>query len=163
MFRSLRNWLDFKVIFGAIVFALCVFTVLLGILWSTKAKTLSQEPATALLNVIEAPTETEPAPAMTVTPTINPLSSQETQLPGGEISVGDYVQVSGTGGEGLRLHATAGVSSKVDYIAIDSEVFLVKDGPIDADGYTWWLLQDPFTENGVGWGVVNYLSVVQNP
>jgi len=81
----------------------------------------------------------------------------------GEIKIGDYVQVTGTGGDGLRLHETAGVASKVNYIAIDSEVFIVKDGPVDADGYVWWELQDPYTDDMVGWGVANYLAVVQNP
>jgi hypothetical protein len=71
--------------------------------------------------------------------------------------------VSGTGGTGLRLHKEAGVSSEVDYVAIEAEVFLVEDGPLDADGYVWWLLQDPFTDNVVGWGAANYLAVVQNP
>ena len=163
MFKSLRNWLNGKVILGAMVFALCVFTVLLGILWSAKAKAITQAPATAMLNIIEALIETPTALVRTATPTTTPFSSQQAPLPGGEISIGDYVQVSGTGGDGLRLHATAGVSSEADYVALDSEVFLVKDGPSDADGYTWWLLQDPYTNNAVGWGVSNYLSVIQNP
>jgi hypothetical protein len=163
MFRSLRIWLNYKVILGAIVFALIVFTIFLGILWSAKSKNIPQAPATALLNVIEAPTETPPAPAMTMTPTMNPSASQVVPLPTVEIDIGDYVQVSGTGGDGLRLHTTAGVSGEVQLTAIDAEVFLVKDGPIEADGYVWWLLQDPYTVDVGGWGVENYLIVVQNP
>lgn len=163
MFRLMRNWLNLKVLFGGILFAVCVFAVLLGILWSAKAKNISQAPATALLNVIEVPTETPPAPVMTPTPNLEPTPGQGEPLPSGEIVVGDYVQVTETGGDGLRLHATAGVSGEVHYFAIDSEVFLVKDGPIDADGYVWWLLQDPYTESVAGWGVANYLAVVQNP
>jgi len=163
MFRSIRDWFNFKVIFGAIFFAMCVFTVLLGLLWSAKAKTIVEIPATALLNIIEAPTETLPAPIRTLTPTLDASSTQQAPVPGGDINIGDYVQVSGTGGDGLRLHVTAGVSGEVKYIAIDTEVFLVKEGPVDADGYVWWLLQDPYTDNSVGWGVGNYLSVVTNP
>jgi hypothetical protein len=156
-------WLNLKVILGAIVFGIGVFGVLLGLLWSAKAKTISQAPAPAILNIIEAPTETSPVPMATPTITPEPTSSQQLPTPGGEIIVGDYVQVTGTGGAGLRLHATAGVSSEVYYLAIDSEVFLVKDGPITADGYVWWLLQDPYSENAGGWGVANYLAVRQNP
>jgi hypothetical protein len=163
MFGSLKKYLNFKVIFGAIVFALCIFAFMLGILWSLKTDAIPQAPATALLNIIDAPTGTPPASAISPTPTVENLSTQPVPLPGSEIKIGDYVQVSGTGGDGLRLHAIAGVASKVDYIAIDSEVFLVKEGPTDADGYMWWLLKDPFTENTVGWGVANYLSVIQNP
>lgn len=162
MFRSIRNWLNIKVILGAIIFAVCVFAILLAILWSAKAKNVPVVPATAMLNIIEVPTVTPPAPVTTPTPTAEATSARQPPTPGGEINVGDYVQVSGTGGDGLRLHVTAGVSSEVKYIAIESEVFLVKDGPIDADGYVWWLLQDPYSENG-GWGVANYLAVRQNP
>jgi len=142
---------------------MCVFTVLLGLLWSAKAKTIVEIPATALLNIIEAPTETLPAPIKSLTPTLDASSSPQVPVRVAEINLGDYVQVSGTGGDGLRLHATAGVSGEVRYIAIDTEVFLVKEGPIDADGYVWWLLQDPYTNNSVGWGVENYLNVVENP
>ena len=163
MFRSLRQWLSFKVILGAILFAICVFGVLLGVLWSAKGRNSSNTPATAILSIIEAPTITPVAPITTPTPTPDPTSAQNVPMPSGDILVGDYVQVTGTGGDGLRVHATAGLTSKVQYIAIDTEVFLVRDGPIDADGYTWWLLQDPYTENAVGWGVANYLAIVSNP
>ena len=83
---------------------------------------------------------------------LTPTSSQPVPPPSSDIAIGDYVQVSGTGGDGLRLHKEAGVSSEVRYIAIESEVFLVKDGPIDTDGYIWWLLQDPYTDNAGGLG-----------
>lgn len=148
---------------GAIIFAVCVISALLLLLWSAKAKTIAQAPATAILNIIEAPTETPPLPMATATSTPEPTSSQQLPTPGGEIRLGDYVQVSGTGGDGLRLHAAAGVTSEVRYLAIDSEVFVVKEGPIDADGYVWWLLEDPYTEGSVGWGVANYLAVMKNP
>jgi hypothetical protein len=163
MFRSLRQWVNFKVILSAILFAVCVFGALLGILWSAKAKNIPNAPATAILNIIKAPTITPPVPITTPTLTPEPTSTQDVPLPSGVIVVGDYVQVTGTGGDGLRLHATAGVSSEVHYTAMDAEVFLVKDGPIETDGYVWWLLQDPYTENSVGWGVANYLAVVSNP
>ncbi len=163
MFRRIRSLFNIKVIFGAIVFAGVVFAVFIGGLWSGKANRIAQAPATAILNIIEAPTNTPIAPKTTSTPISAPTSTGQALPPSGDISIGDYVQVSGTGGDGLRLHDTAGVSSKVRYIAIDSEVFTVNDGPLEADGYVWWLLQDPYTENAAGWGVSNYLVVVQNP
>jgi hypothetical protein len=163
MFKFLRNLINIKVILGAIVFGVGVFAILVGILWTSKAKSITQVPATAILSIIEAPTGTPLAAITTPTPILTPTASQNTPLPSGDIAIGNYVQVSGTGGDGLRLHNTAGVSSKVNYIAIEAEVFLVKDGPIDADGYIWWELKDPYTDNAVGWGVANYLIVVQNP
>jgi hypothetical protein len=163
MFKIIRNLLNIKVIIGAIIFAVGVFAILVAILWSAKAKNINQVPATAILHVIEAPTVTPLGPIATQTPLATPTSSQQVPPAGGNFATGDYVQVSGTGGDGLRLHKEAGVSSESRYIAIEAEVFLVKDGPIVADGYTWWLLQEPYTENAVGWGVGNYLVVVQNP
>jgi hypothetical protein len=61
------------------------------------------------------------------------------------------------------MHASAAVASEVRYVAIESEVFLVKDGPIEADGYTWWQLEDPYNKTMVGWGVSIYLSTTRNP
>jgi len=163
MFRSIRSWVNVKVVFGGIIFAVCVFAILLGVLWSVRAQNIRIAPSTALLSVIEVPTSTPPIPVSTPMPTQAPTSEQQEPLPMGVIKIGDYVQVTGTGGDGLRLHETAGVAGKVNYVSIDTEVFKVKDGPVDADGYVWWELQDPYTDNVVGWGVANYLAVVQNP
>ena len=163
MFKILRKNLNIKVILGAVIFAGGLFLILVAILWSVKAKSITQVPSTAILSIIEAPTETPLAPMSTPTQIEKPTSSQQAPPPSGDIVIGDYVQVSGTGGDGLRLHNSAGVSSEVRYIAIEAEVFIVKDGPIDVDGYLWWLLQDPYTDNAVGWGVGNYLVIVQNP
>ncbi len=163
MFRFLKSSFNIKVIIGAILFAVCIFAILLWMLWSAKAKSPSQSAPTAILNIIVAPTRTSLVPTATVTPTGAPTTSPGVPTPSGDVAVGDYVQVKGTGGDGLRLHSSAGVSSSVRYVAIEAEVFLVKSGPNEADGYKWWLLEDPYTKNEVGWGVANYLTIVQNP
>ncbi len=163
MIKNLRGLFNIKVIFGGIIFSVGVFAVFVGILWSAKASGNSPAPATAILNVIEAPTATPIVPMQTPTHVTTPESSQQAPPPSGDIAIGDYVQVSGTGGEGLRLHKAARVSSEVQYVAIDTEVFTVKDGPVEADGYVWWQLQDPYTDKAAGWGVSNYLVVVPNP
>ena len=163
MIKTLKNYLNIKIILAALIFALVVFGVFVGLLWSSRAKMNSQTPATAILNIIDAPTETPLAQLATPTLAETPTATQPVPPQSGDIAIGDYVQVSGTGGDGLRLHKSAGISSEVQYIAIESEVFVVKDGPINADGYIWWLLQDPYSENATGWGVANYLAIVQNP
>jgi hypothetical protein len=158
--KSIRSLLNFKVIMGGILFAIVVFASLVAVLWSARAKDMATVPATAILKVIEAPTATVIAPEPTATSAATP---QQEPAPAANISIGNYVQVTGTGGDGLRLHDSASVSSKARYVALEAEVFIVKDGPIEADGYIWWYLQDPYSSDSAGWGVANYLTVVQNP
>ena len=161
--KNLRSLVNFKVIFGAIVFAVLIFSMLVAVLWTAKATEISAVPATAIVKVIEAPTATKIPPQQTPTSQPTPGEAGQEPAPIANLTIGNYVQVSGTGGDGLRLHESAGVSSKVQYIAMESEVFVVKDGPMDADGYVWWLLEDPYSENASGWGVANYLAIIQNP
>ena len=165
MMRFIRYVLNFKVLLAGIIFGVVVFAILIGILYSARNPGLPAAPATAILKIIEAPTQTPPGIIPTGTPTTMPSTSQVAPTPTGDssITIGKYVQVTGTSGDGLRLHSSPGVSTKVNYVAIDAEVFVVKDGPTDADGYVWWQLQDPYNNNSGGWGVANYLMVVQNP
>ncbi len=163
MLKSLLRLVNIKVILGGVVLAVCVFAVLVWVLWSARARDLNPVPVTAILNIVDAPTSTPIAPMATLTPTPQATRSADVPLPGVEISIGEYVQVKGTGGSGLRLHASPGVASDVRYVAIDAEVFVVKDGPVDADGYKWWQLQDPYTASVGGWGVADYLAVVKSP
>jgi hypothetical protein len=161
--KSSGKFLNLKVLLAAVVFGLGLVAVLMVIIFSAKSGNIAQAPATAIVKIVQAPTQTLPGMTITLTPTLAPTASPSTPTPSGDIAIGNYVQVSGTGGDGLRLHNNANVGSKVNYVAIDAEVFIVMDGPIEADGYIWWELQDPVSKNAVGWGVANYLSVVQNP
>jgi hypothetical protein len=163
MFASFKGWLNLKVILAGVIFALCAFGLLVGIIWSQRSKNFNPSPSTAILSVIELPTITPTLPFIAPTPTQESNIQTPEPIPGGVIKLGDYVQVTGTGGDGLRIHDTAGVASKVHYVALDNEVFIVFEGPVDADGYVWWNLKDPFSDAAIGWGVGNYLAVVPNP
>jgi hypothetical protein len=48
-------------------------------------------------------------------------------------------------------------------VGIEAEVFQVKDGPKEADGYTWWFLVALYDETLNGWAVGDFLQVIQNP
>lgn len=102
-----------------------------------------------------------PSPVPTPTPTLQvtlpPLPSS------GEIVPGAFVQINGTGGDGLRLRAEPGLDGAVNYVALESEVFQVQDGPQERDGYTWWLLIAPYDATIHGWAASNYLLKVQSP
>jgi hypothetical protein len=105
-------------------------------------------------------------PALTLTPIVPTLpvtTPTPSPVPQGGIGIGVYVRVSGTNGQGVNLRAKPGTSSAVLLVAMDAEVFLVKDGPVQADQFTWWYLQAPYDSNRNGWAVENYLQAVQNP
>jgi hypothetical protein len=77
--------------------------------------------------------------------------------------VGAYVQITGTGGDGLRLRADPGLEGEVRFLALESEIFQVTDGPRQEGDYTWWFLVAPYDDKVKGWAVANYLTIVQNP
>jgi hypothetical protein len=118
---------------------------------------------TAVFVVIPAPTSTPPS-LPTIAPTLTP-----TALPGGVfntpeanegIKISDYVQIAGTGGDGLRIRSGPGTQNPVLFLAMEDEVFEVIDGPKVSDGFTWWNLKAPYDEGRKGWAASNYLSIV---
>lgn len=107
-------------------------------------------------------------PAFTSTVIVNSAAQTATPtptsiffLPEGVIDVGAYVQVIGTGGAGLRMRAEPGLGSTIKFSALDSEVFLVIDGPIVSDGYTWWHLEAPYDQARNGWSAGDFLTPIQ--
>ncbi len=112
---------------------------------------------TAIITLIPAPTSTQTLPA-NLFPT--PTTTAQSVVIGG-IGKGLYVQISGTGGDGLRLRSSASTSSEVRFIGYESEVFLVTDGPQNADGYVWWYLTAPYDETRSGWAAANYLAPLE--
>ena len=156
----LNPWLIFSAIgFGAV---LLVATLLL-LSW-TRSPDAPSGATTAVITVIELPTATPILPSATQSEIETPSPTSGLPLPPpGDIAVDAYVQVTGTGGEGLRLRAGPGLDRDVRLLGVEDEVFLVRDGPQQADSYTWWFLVGPFDETRQGWAVSNFLRVVQNP
>lgn len=114
----------------------------------------SPDPAQAV-TVIPAPTLTPTLPRALETPTPTPPPSI------GGISVGSYVQITGTDGQGLRLRSGPGIDNPPRLLGMDSELFLVKDGPRPADDFIWWYLEAPYDPQRSGWAAANYLTVVE--
>jgi hypothetical protein len=115
--------------------------------------------APADLTLIPAPTSTPPT---TPTLTPDPLVGTPT-APAGVIAVGVYVQITGTGGDGLRLRSAPSLTGEQLFLGEDAEVFQVRDGPKEANGYTWWYLVAPYDESRAGWAAAKFLSVVPPP
>ncbi|MDI6768776.1 MAG: hypothetical protein QMD04_03785 [Anaerolineales bacterium] len=186
----MKNILNIKVILGALTTASVLLCATLAyILWigpaahlpdpSAVASPVPAEgltvalaqanqalgPVSAALTLIPAPTSTPRYVAPTPTPPLPAASSfvvTPTPLPG-TFTVGVYVQISGTEGQGLRLRAKPGLNSPPLFLGHDSEAFLVTDGPQQADGHTWWYLTAPYDQTRSGWAVQDYLSVIPSP
>lgn len=166
MTRDLLRWfLNPWIILGSLFFGVallaCVFMVLV---LTRPAPVTAGLPPTAVITVIAIPTATSapptntPAGPATLTPSAAPLPEP------GEFSIGSLVQIAGTGGDGLRLRVEPGLDSQVRLLGLESEVFQVRDGPREVDGFTWWYLVAPFDETRSGWAVANYLAATgQNP
>lgn len=104
-----------------------------------------------------------PRPTLTPTPLLPEGNQQPSPTPSQQIQVGGYVKIDGTGGEGLRLRDQPSLSAEINYLGLEDEVFQVKDGPVDQDGYLWWYLEAPANPGRNGWSVSNYLTVDQPP
>jgi hypothetical protein len=157
---DIKQYLNRSVIFGAIGFAggLIIFT-LIFIGWNSPRFSPDVGFAPADLTMIPAPTHT---PNATLPPAIDPSLVTPTLAPN-TIGIGGYVQISGTEGEGLRVRSAPGLNGDTVFFGGESEVFLVRDGPQTADGYTWWYLVAPYDETRAGWAAADFLAVVPSP
>ena len=146
------------VILGAILFAgfLTLITAIsIGLTSARQNADVGFAPAD--LTVIPAPTSTSSAPA---TPTIDPFAPTAATT---GIALGNYVQITGTEGEGLRIRSEPSLNGNPEFLGFDSEVFIVKDGPREADGFVWWYLVAPYDETRVGWAASDFLTYIPSP
>ncbi|MGC8839235.1 MAG: SH3 domain-containing protein [Anaerolineae bacterium] len=97
------------------------------------------------------PGETEALPPPTVpgpTPSPSPAPPR--------VEVGGWVQVQGTEGEDLRLRAAPGLGGETIALVQEGTLLRVLEGPVEADGYTWWRVQSP--EDQTGWAAGQWLA-----
>jgi hypothetical protein len=146
------------VILGALLltgFLLLITAISIGLTAAHQASEVGFAPAD--VTMIPASTSTSSAPP---TPTIDPFASPTS--PAG-IAMGNYVQITGTEGQGLRIRKAPGLDGEFEFLAYDSEVFTVQDGPRDVDGYVWWYLVAPYDDSRVGWAAADFLTYVPAP
>jgi len=67
------------------------------------------------------------------------------------------------GGRGLAHPREPGQGGDTVFIGEESEIFQVKEGPQQVDGYTWWYLVAPYDETRAGWAAADYLLAVPPP
>jgi hypothetical protein len=153
-----RELINKWVILGALGLAgllLLITAVAIGLTSARQPADVGIAPAD--VTVIPAPTGTSGAPP---TPTIDPFATPT--APAG-IAIGNYVQITGTEGQGLRIRAEPGLGGEFQFLAYDSEVFVVQDGPREVDGYIWWYLVAPYDETRVGWAAADFLTYIPEP
>jgi hypothetical protein len=114
---------------------------------------------TAEIKIIPFPTKTTVRENPDILET--PVKSIPVEING--ITTGSYVQVIGTGGTGLRLRSEPGSTAQTDSITTENEIFLVVDGPIIVDGYTWWKLEGTYQSDRIGWAAAEYLTPIITP
>jgi len=154
-----RSILTPRAMAGAIgVAAVLLILTFVWIEWSAPAPAADM---LAILTVIPAPSGT---PAPQPTPTLDPNIPTPTFTPvPGEIAIGSYVQIKGTDGQGLRIRSGPGLDSDQLFIGLDAEVFVVKDGPRQADGHSWYFLTAPYDGTRAGWAASDFLNIIPPP
>lgn len=156
MVRWLIRQINVWVILVAVAVAGGLIALLVALVFFLPVPATQTVGAAAAMTVIAAPTITpSPLPSYgTATPSPAPVVDG--------ITVGSYVQINGTDGQGLRLRSGPGTSNPPRFLGMDTEVFQVKDGPKTSDGFTWWLLEAPYDPSRTGWAASQYLMLV-NP
>jgi len=79
-----------------------------------------------------------------------------------QFSTGDWVQVAGTGGDGLNLRNEAGIESAVVLVALENEIFEVRGGPVNLGDVRWWFLVNPYDEAQAGWADDRFLLLADS-
>ena len=122
--------------------------------------TPSTEPTTVEILPTATPALPTPVAFPTATPTPKPTSTPTPSVPA-EIGVGVYVKVINTEAEGLRFRWGPGLNTVTKKFVEDGAILKVLDGPDEADGLTWWRLEDPAEEDEdlkIGWAADEWLE-----
>jgi hypothetical protein len=156
---KLTPFINVWVIAGTLAVTACLtLSTLAAIGWTSPRPSPDVGFVPADLTMIPAPTHTpQTPPTATFDPNVTPT------LPLDQISIGGYVQITGTDGEGLRIRANPGLAGEDRFLGFDEEVFQVREGPQQVDGYVWWYLVAPYDENRAGWAAADFLTVVPSP
>ena len=93
---------------------------------------------------------------------VHPLRSHSGAAQGGIAAVLNNVRpVEGTGPRKLTVRREPGTGSESVKLIVDGTVLKVVSGPVSADGYTWWELQD--AEAVIGWAAGEWLKPIVAP
>jgi hypothetical protein len=86
-----------------------------------------------------------------------PTAQPEILRPAGVIQIGGRVKIE-TDGSRLRGRDAPGMSGNVVTMFEPGAIVRVLEGPVDADGYTWWKVEGG---DQVGWSASNFMTPVE--
>jgi hypothetical protein len=116
-------------------------------------------PATQAQNAVQQP----PPTIILAGPTVAVNTPEPTRQ---SIGVGMQVTVINVGDAELNVRSQPGRANQILFTAKQGRTFNITGGPAQADGLTWWQVQDVFDTTQVGWVAENdggsntYLEVV---
>ena len=85
------------------------------------------------------------------------LKASQTPNHPGVFSLGTYVYISKTGGDGLRIRSFAGFDGIPMYLGTEWEEFEIIEGPKIVDSKIWWKIVSINNPQKIGWTVQDYL------
>ena len=94
----------------------------------------------------------------TVSTDVTPPSGATRAAQPGTLSVGKRVEVTGTGASQLRVRQSPRADAPLSRVVPDRTRLVVIGGPEQADGYTWWQVDD--LGGLIGWAAEQYLVLV---
>ena len=147
-------WQGVGVILGGL--ALGILFVIVSLTRSYRIETSLEPEITVLVVATRTPNilaTTTPNLEENQTPTGSPGIIQ-----GADFLVGDVVEIFGTEGQGLSIRHEPGLTAGVDGYGMEGEIFEIRGGPIEMDGYVWWFLVSPYDDSKKGWGVGIFLG-----
>lgn len=144
-----------QILIGALITAIVIAMGLFVLLRLFFPPNLEVGQPTPVLQIITAST---PTATIQASITLTAIPSANGKNNGFE--VGAYVEVTGTGTEGLRFRSSPSKAGTTLFIAMENEAFKIVNGPELADGYTWWYLTAPYDQNRSGWVVADYLAII---
>jgi hypothetical protein len=153
---KLRRWYIW--VAGGAILGLIMAIILLVSGFFLRGSTYAVAIPSPVMTVVLPPTATSTSfiPTSTPTPTETPTPVPPPKIDEG-IVIGGFVEVAGTEGDGLRLREDPSLDAKIAFLGLENEVFEVREGPVEEDGYEWWYLSNPYNAEKEGWAVANYL------